>query len=79
MAAGNGKSGSNRRDRELRLLLSLEMSMQMLLQQHASKKQPYDFLREPLSLIRTERHMIELAAAGDPVAQMARRTRRGPA
>jgi hypothetical protein len=68
---------ATRRQREMQLLLSLETGMQLLIRQHASSKQTYSFLQEPLARLRAEREMIQLAESGDPVAQMARRSRRG--
>jgi DNA-binding phage protein len=70
-------SKTTRRQRETQLLLSLETAIQMLVRQHATSKQTYAFLQEPLARIRAEREMIQLAESGDLVAQMARRSRRG--
>lgn len=75
--AGNGNGKATRRQRELQLLLSLEVGMTMLIRQHATGKQTYSFLKEPLAQLRAEREMIQLAESGDPLAQMARRSRRG--
>lgn len=69
------KRKPTRRQRELQVLILCEQMLRELLQ-HSRPTQSYDFVREPLARIATEREVLQLAADGDPVAMRMRRGRR---
>lgn len=69
------KKKPTRQQRELQALLLAEQTLKSLLQ-FARPTQSYDFVRDPLVRITTEREVLQLAAVGDPVAVQMRRTRR---
>ena len=64
-----------RRERERQLLILAEQVLRELLD-YSRPTQTYDFLRQPLVQIATEREVMQLADLGDPIALRMRRTRR---
>lgn len=67
----------SKRERELDLLLRIERAITHLRQHHARPTQNWDFLVEPLAMLRAERVILQSAMGGDPDAKMLRQTRRG--